>query len=226
MESRVPDPKARRSFPLRRPILKPAGGVVTINSIRCVARDVPFPKEVPLVKPLSRVLAPAGLILTGFVLGAFSVRPFAAAPAQVSNPADVAAEPVDISEANGEKVKQATDAIATAQTALEQDGLYTPAIRGLNAYATLSGGVDAVTDLESGRGVDPITFSGLHVGLATDDVLPHLAYDANGRLTYKGKLVRMYPPERMRRMSRRHESILTLAGGGRRPSGGAGTPQP
>ena len=162
-----------------------------------------------------RSASQAGLVLAGAVLGACAVAPFTSAPAQVSSPTNVAVEPVEISQANAEKVKQATDALATAQTALEQDRLYIPAIRGLNSYATLSGGVDAVTDLENGRGVDPVTFAGLHIGLATDEVLPHLAYDPNGRLTYRGKLVRMYPPERMRRMNSRQASILAVAAGGR-----------
>jgi hypothetical protein len=177
------------------------------------------PKGHSPMKLLSRCLPSAGLVLAGFVLGAVSVSPFSAAPAQVASPADVAGEPANITPANAEKVKQASDALATAQTALEQDGLYTPAIRGLNPYATLAGGVDAVTDLESGRGVDPVTFAGLHIGLATDDILPGLAYDANGRLTYKGKLVRMYPPERMRRMNSRQATILEITQGGRRQPG-------
>jgi hypothetical protein len=168
------------------------------------------------VKRLSRCQSPA-LLLAGFVLGALAVSPFASAPAQVTTPPDdTAGEPVEITPANAEKVKQASDAVNTAQTALAQDGLYNPAIRGLNAYATLSGGVDAVADLESGRGVDPVTFAGLHIGLATDEVLPHLAYDPNGRLTYRGKLVRMYPPERMKRMNGRQASIIAITQGGRR----------
>ncbi|HEX6987078.1 MAG TPA: hypothetical protein VF170_16990, partial [Planctomycetaceae bacterium] len=127
------------------------------------------------MKRLSRLASPAVLLLAGFVLGVGSAGPFPAAPAQVASPAGADAVTVDITEANAERIKQATDALASTQAALEQDGLYVPAVRGLNAYATLSGGVDAVADLEDGRGVDPVTFAGLHIGLATDDVLPHLS---------------------------------------------------
>ena len=165
---------------------------------------------------LKRLIPSAALGLAGFVLGAYSSAPFDAATAQA--PAAGSAEPsirLQISEQNAERIKQATDAIRIAQTSLQQEGLYVPAIKGLNPYAVLSGGVDAVTELEEGRGVDPLTFSGLHTGLAVDEIVPHLGHDANGRLTYKGKLVRIYPVERMREMNDRHAAILKITEGGR-----------
>jgi hypothetical protein len=168
------------------------------------------------VTRLTRFAPSAALVAAGFVLGVWAASPLRLAPAQVASPADLGREPVDISDAHAERVRQATDALATAQTALEQDGLYRPAIRGVNAYAVLVGGLDAIADLEDGRGVDPITFAGLHAGLATDDVIGEIGYDAQGRLTYKGRLVRMYPPERLRRMNDRHAGVLAVAQGGRR----------
>lgn len=154
--------------------------------------------------------------MAGLVLGLWASSPISTATAQ---PAAGKAPPVDISIANAEKIKNATDTLETAQAALQQDGSYVPAVRGLNAFATLAGGVDAVSDLESGRGVDPITFSGLHVGLATDEVTPHLGFDASGRLTYKGKLVRIYSVEQMRRLNTRQAQILDVAAGGTRKFG-------
>jgi len=171
------------------------------------------------VPSLKRFTSSAGLVAAGAVLGIVLSQPIGSSTAQappVAAAAESAGPAVDISEANGEKIKQASDALGTAQAALVQDVLYKPAVGGLNAYAVLAGGVDALADLESGRGVDPITFAGLHTGLAVDEVTPHLAFDANGRLTYKGKLVRMYPADRMRAMTQRQADILTLTAGTRR----------
>ncbi len=175
----------------------------------------------PLVKYPARLASSAALVTAGAVFGLSATAPFGAVTAQDAAPAGGAAVTVDISEANAEKIKQANDSLATAQAALIQDGSYREAIGGLNPYAVLAGGVDAITDLESGRGVDPITFAGLHTGLAIDEVTPHLAFDANGRLTYKGKLVRMYPPERMKQLLDRQQAVLTATAGSRRVGAGA-----
>jgi hypothetical protein len=153
-------------------------------------------------------------------MGSWATLPSPSLVAQEA-PAKPSAEPIalKISDADAEKVKIASDALETAQAALQQDGVYTPAIRGLNAYATLSGGLDAVADLEDGRGVDPITFAGLHAGLATDDVTTQLSYDAHGRLTYKGKLVRIYSAERLVEFNKRQASVIEVTKGGRRRPG-------
>ena len=163
------------------------------------------------VKRLARFAKSAGLLSAGIVLGAVAASPLGPVTAQ-----EAAAPATDISEANAEKIKQASDALATAQVALEQDLLYKPAVQGLNAYAVLSGGVDAIEDLENGRGVDPITFAGIYAGREIDEVTPHLKRAANDRLTYKGKLVRMYPPERMKELVAKQAAILTLTAGNRR----------
>lgn len=172
------------------------------------------------MKRLTRLAPSAAIGLAGFLLGAWTVSPFSAAPAQVGQAANVKAAPVvQISDANAERIKLASDALTTAQAALTQEGLYVEAVKGLNPYATLSGGVDAITDLEEGRGVDPVTFAGLHVGLATDEVVPHLGKDANGRLTYKGRPVRLYPPARMKLMNERQAAVLAITEGGRATPG-------
>jgi hypothetical protein len=41
--------------------------------------------------------------------------------------------------------------------------------------------------------VDPETFGALYSGLATDAVIVDLGRDSENRLTYKGRVVRMYP---------------------------------
>lgn len=66
--------------------------------------------------------------------------------------------------------------------------------------AVLAGGINAVDDLESGRGVDPETFAALYADEATEDVKLHLGKDEDGRLTYKNKVVRIYPISRLKKM--------------------------
>ena len=57
----------------------------------------------------------------------------------------------------------------------------------INAFLVLSGGGNALDDLESGHGVDPETFAALYAGLAIPEIGDHLAKDDQSRLTYKGK---------------------------------------
>lgn len=172
------------------------------------------------MKRFARVASSAVLVAAGVALGVAWVAPPAGLSAQ---DAPQGAVTVDISEADAEKVKQASDALATAQAALEQSGAYRPAVSGQNPYAVLAGGLDAMADLDGPRGVDPITYTGLHAGLAIDEVSPQLAYDAMGRLTYKGRLVRMYPPEKMKEMIERQKGVLAVTSGTSKtaPAGGA-----
>jgi len=166
---------------------------------------------------LARLSSAVAFLGLGFTLGVWATLPARSLVAQENLQQPSKAVSVEISEADAEKVKQASDALETAQAALQQDGLYNPAIRGLNPYATLSGGLDAVADLEDGRGVDPVTFSGLYSGLATDEVTTQLSYDAHGRLTYKGKLVRIYSADRLRDFNQRQAAVIEVTKGGRRP---------
>jgi hypothetical protein len=50
-----------------------------------------------------------------------------------------------------------------------------------------------VADLESGRGVDPETFAALYADLAAGNLRADIERDSQGRLTYKNKVIRMYP---------------------------------
>lgn len=99
-----------------------------------------------------------------------------------------------------EKISEAFGALQAARGALDQDGLYNPASKTMNATGILAGGVDAIADLESGRGVDPETFAALYAGQATDEIAAELDTDEVGRLTYKGKVVRMYSISRLKLM--------------------------
>lgn len=83
------------------------------------------------------------------------------------------------------------------------------AIIGPNFFSISVGGIDAIHDLEDGRGVDPETLAGLYAGFAIPEVSKHLNVDflpgggtkilaADGRLRYKGTVVRLYSPAHLR----------------------------
>ena len=88
-----------------------------------------------------------------------------------------------VSDEVSEKIGEVFAALQAARGALDQDGLYNPASITLSATGILAGGVDAISDLESGRGVDPETFAALYAGQATDEIAVELDKDELGRLT-------------------------------------------
>lgn len=141
-----------------------------------------------------RGLIGGGLLALGYFLGTLDVL----TPQQAGAQAEPAPSP--LSDDSKTKIKDAHAALAAAMTALQTDQLYNPATKGVNAFAVTAGGVDAIADLESGRGVDPETFAGLYAGDAVDEVAQHLGRDEEGRLTYKNRVVRMYPISRLKRM--------------------------
>lgn len=97
------------------------------------------------------------------------------------------------------------------QKSLEAERKHTSAVSGPNAFALLVGGTDAIRDLEEDRGVDPETFAALYAGRAAPSVFPHLGTDEKGRVTYKGKVVRMYSRERLKRLYRRRDLLTNEA---------------
>lgn len=97
-------------------------------------------------------------------------------------------------------IAEANSAVKKAADLLEQDGRYVSASKTINVSAVLAGGVDALSDLETGRGVDPETFAALYADQATDEVAPQLDRDELGRLTYKGKVVRLYAISRLKKL--------------------------
>ena len=145
-----------------------------------------------------KTLVRAGLVLSlvgfGYGLSASGLL----APSVVKAQADATVE--GPSEDTSTTIQAATDALTLAMQGLQAEGLYTPATTTLNTFAVTVGGVNAVEDLEAGRGVDPETFAALYAGFATDDVSQHLGKDAEGRLTYKGRPVRLYSISRLKRV--------------------------
>lgn len=135
-----------------------------------------------------RLFCAVGLIAIGYVLGNWGVLTPQALRAQ---------DAFDLSEDTEVKIKAAHDALTAAKDALVQEGRHREATRDLNAFGVLCGGVDAVADLEAGRGVDPETFAALYAGKATDEIADHLSKDEQGRLMYKNKVIRIYPISRL-----------------------------
>lgn len=141
-----------------------------------------------------RILAVTGLFAGGYFLGTQHAFQPADAHAQGFGADDGSQDEVAVA------MTAANDAIKKVADLLEQDGRHVSASKTPNVSAILSGGVDAVSDLETGRGVDPETFAALYAEQATDEIAPHLDRDELGRLTYKGKVVRLYSISRLKKL--------------------------
>jgi hypothetical protein len=141
------------------------------------------------MKILGRTMAIMGLLSVGYFLGTLGMF----------SPKDVHAQAAG-EKSTKDKVKDAQKAVSNAQRALEADKTYQPVINGINAFATTVGGVDVLKDLEEGRGVDPETFAGLYAGQILAKHEMHLDKNANDQLTYKGKVIRMYSIDRLKKL--------------------------
>ncbi|MFM9964392.1 MAG: hypothetical protein ACKV2Q_24585 [Planctomycetaceae bacterium] len=146
------------------------------------------------MRPIWKTIAVLGLLGLGYVLGASGLL--------ASKPLGAQAAPAEggPSEDTQKKLKDAFTAIKSVAEALEQENLYVPATTTLNVFAVMAGGINAKQDLEDGRGIDPETFAALYAGEAVADVKEQLDHDEQGRLTYKGKVVRIYPKQRMKKI--------------------------
>jgi len=142
------------------------------------------------MRMLSRTCLALGLVGIGYIVGVCTaVAPNAV---QAQNDAD------SLSDDTKQSMAELRTAADSALVALQRDNRYVAAIEGMNAFAISVGGVNAISDLDSGLGVDPETFAGLYAGLAVDDVAKKLDRDGDGLLTYNGKLVQMYPVSRLK----------------------------
>ncbi len=144
----------------------------------------------------AKITGGLALLTIGYALGASQILSPAALLAQGKGKSKgggdaQAAQP--LSDETKTKIKAAADALKAAMEALQSEGRYESAIKSVNAFAVLSGGGNSAADLAGGGGVDPETFAALYAGLATDQVVVDLGRDAEGKLTYKNRVVRMYP---------------------------------
>jgi hypothetical protein len=138
------------------------------------------------------------LLTMGYVVGASQILSpgvlLAQGKSKTKAAADAQAAAQPLSDETKTKIKAAADALKAAMEALQSEGRYDSAIKGVNAFAVLSGGGNSLEDLKRGvGGVDPETFAALYANLATDQVVVDLGRDAEGRMTYKNRVVRMYP---------------------------------
>jgi hypothetical protein len=153
---------------------------------------------------LKRIALGAGLIAVGYLLGNLSLSPLVRAQDADAGPSDDSAK----------KIVAANDALKAAVDQLKLESRYEAATKGINSYGVMVGGVNAKQDLESGHGVDPETFAALYAAAydlkklnLKDETLADwldvnlLDYDAEGRLTYKNKVVRIYPVSRLKKLN-------------------------
>jgi hypothetical protein len=136
------------------------------------------------------------LVAVGYVLGISGVLQSPLAEAQQAQPETPGTpEATGLSKEAQEKIKTAHEALVAAKEQLANENRYNPATEPeiLNVFGILSGGVDAVADLEGGRGVDPETFAALYADMAAGNLRADIEWDSQGRLTYKNKVIRMYP---------------------------------
>ncbi len=102
-----------------------------------------------------------------------------------------------LSDETKKAIETAATSLNAAVEALKLDQSYTTATKGINTFGVFTGGIDAIKDLEEGL-VDPETFAALYAGLASDEVADKIGRDAEGRVTYNGRIVRMYSVSRLR----------------------------
>ena len=105
-----------------------------------------------------------------------------------------------VQEDTANKIHEANQRLIEAMNALKSDGRYEAVTEGPNAFLILSGGGNAREDLESGRGVDPETFSALYAGRAIPEIKDLLGKDDQGRMTYNSEVIRLYSKSRLQRI--------------------------
>jgi hypothetical protein len=144
------------------------------------------------------LLAARCVFAAGYLAGQGAFR-FGGNSAQAQE--DAAAAPAagsTLSDETRAKIKAAADAMNAAVESLKLDQQWFPATKGINTFGVLTGGLNSMKDLEEGRGVDPETFAALYAGLAADEIADKIGRDPEGRVTFNGRLVRMYPVSRLK----------------------------
>lgn len=152
------------------------------------------------MKPIRHLFGATALVGFGYVLGTFNTFQSQPMQAQVDN-SDLPSQDAV------KKIKTVQSELKGAMAMLQGENRYRSAIQGYNAFAIAAGGIDAIRDLESGRGVDPETFAALYADQATDEVAADLGRDEQGRLTYKGRVIRMYSTARLKKLFEMRKKI-------------------
>lgn len=159
---------------------------------------------------LRRTLLSCTLIGLGYILGVTGIFQPQASSAQAPKVLDTEDAEVAITISNDavKQIKLISESLAAAMETLRLESQYTAATETLNPYLILTGGGNAIDDLERGTGVDPFTFADLYAGNAVREVADELTRDDQGRLLYKNTLVRIYSVERLKRRQEMSRAIL------------------
>jgi len=154
-------------------------------------------------------VAALALVAVGYVLGSTDLLDLNRSSAQAPDLLDVddAMQQVDISDDTVKQLQTIHEYLSSAMESLRAEGKYVPATEDMNPYLILTGGGNAIDDLERGTGVDPLTFAGLYSGRAVREVEDELRRDEQGRLLYKNNLVRMYSVDRLQK---RHDNMQAI----------------
>jgi len=158
---------------------------------------------------VQRLVCSLALVGVGYFLGTSDVLQPAHTSAQPpSANEDEQNQAVPLANETVQQIQMASEALTQAMETLRLEGRYNPAAVPMNPFLILTGGGDAIEDLEQGNGVDPITFAQLYAGMAMREVGDEITRDEQNRLLYKGRLIRMYSIERLQKRYEMHQRIL------------------
>lgn len=163
------------------------------------------------MKSSMRIFLACSLVTSGYFLGNLQIFRAAQAQTEEAIPSDEAIR----------KIRDAHVAMKAAIQQLKVESKYESVTKGVNPFAILVGGINVKDDLESGHGIDPESYAALSVAIydikknhlkdesLADWVDPNLFnYDANGRLTYRDKVLRIYSISKLRRLNAQRQVVL------------------
>ncbi|QDU82068.1 hypothetical protein Pla110_38230 [Polystyrenella longa] len=105
------------------------------------------------------------------------------------------------------RIRNSYATLADVQKDLVASGRQEVGLSVVNVLAIGAGGTRTLEDLERGTGVDPFTFGALYAGLADPSIRSEVSFDEDNRLMYRGKALRLYSPERMKKLFKDFEAI-------------------
>ncbi len=158
---------------------------------------------------VQRLVCSLALVGVGYFLGTSDVlQPSHTSAQPPSANEDEQNQAIPLANETVQQIQMASEVLTQAMETLRLEGRYNPAAVPMNPFLILTGGGDAIEDLEQGNGVDPITFAQLYAGMAMREVGDEITRDEQNRLLYKGRLIRMYSIERLQKRYEMHQRIL------------------
>lgn len=159
---------------------------------------------VPNMHKLNLILFACGVFAAGYLLGSADALTVHTLDAAAQDDERLSSDALILYKQSRNELDKLGDTLVAEQR-------HQPASEGENFFALSVGGIDAMRDLEEGRGVDPETFAALYAGRALPVVAEHIEIDDNGRIRYKGNIVRMYSRERLKKTFRLRDEIRNRA---------------